>query len=118
MNKFITLFITLILFLASTVGLLGGGFIGGDFFPGNDRGEFYIQFELDKDASIEQTNLLTQKAEEYLSQKPEIEKMITTVGQASDGLMTSGGTKYKSEIQLICVTVTEKLNLQKYMPAN
>ena len=100
MNKFITLFITLILFLASTVGLLGGGFIGGDFFPGNDRGEFYIQFELDKDASIEQTNLLTQKAEEYLSQKPEIEKMITTVGQASDGLMTSGGTKYKSEIQL------------------
>src|SRR5690606_21308669 len=43
---------------------------------------------------------LTQKAEQYLAQKPEIEKMITTVGQASDGMMTTGGTKYKSEIQI------------------
>ena len=65
----------MILFLASTVGLVGGGFIGGDFFPGSDKEEFYLQMELNKDASIEQTNLLTQKAEAYLSQKPEIEKM-------------------------------------------
>ena len=99
-NKIITLLVTVILFLASTVGLVGGGFIGGDFFPGNDRGEFYLQFELEKDASIEQTNLLTQRAEEILIQKPEIEKMITTVGQASDGMMSTSGTKYKSEIQI------------------
>ncbi len=99
-NKVITLLVTLVLFFAS-LGLVFGGYIGGSFFPENDKGEFYLQFELDKDASIEQTNLLTQKAEAYLSQKPEIEKMITTVGQASDGMMTSsGGTKYKSEIQI------------------
>src|SRR5690606_41160312 len=88
------------LFLASTVGLVGGGFIGGDFFTSSDKEEFYLQLELNKDASIEQTNLLTQKAEQYLAQKPEIEKMITTVGQASDGMMTTSGTKYKSEIQI------------------
>ena len=99
-NKIITLVVTLILFLASTVGLVGGGFIGGDFFPSSDKEEFYLQLELNKDASIEQTNLLTQKAEQYLAQKPEIEKMITTVGQASDGMMTTSGTKYKSEIQI------------------
>ncbi|HLW62407.1 MAG TPA: efflux RND transporter permease subunit [Flavobacterium sp.] len=102
-NKIITLLVTVVLFLASTVGLVGGGFIGGDFFPGSDKEEFYLQLELSKDASIEQTNLLTQKAEQYLAQKPEIEKMITTVGQASDGMMTTGGTKYKSEIQIYLI---------------
>ena len=98
-NKIITLILTVVLFFAS-IGLAVGGYIGGGFFPTSDKEEFLIQFELPKDASIEQTNLLTQKAEAYLSKKPEIEKMITTVGQASDGMMTTSGTKYKSEIQI------------------
>lgn len=98
-NKIITLLLTFLLFFAS-IGLAVGGYIGGGFFPTSDKEEFLIQFELPKDASIEQTNLLTQKAEAYLSKKPEIEKMITTVGQASDGMMTTSGTKYKSEIQI------------------
>ena len=116
-NKIITLLITLILFLASTVGLVGGGFIGGDFFPGSDKEEFYLQMELNKDASIEQTNLLTQKAEAYLSQKPEIEKMITTVGQASDGMMTTNGTKYKSEIQIFLTDGHRKIEPTKVYAA-
>ncbi len=99
-NKILTLLITFILFIASTVGLFGGGFIGTDFFPGNDKGEFYLQFELNKDASIEQTNQITQKAEAFLKTKPEIIKTITTVGQASDGMMSTSGSAYKSEIQI------------------
>jgi len=98
-HKLITLGLTVGLFFASLM-LLGKGYIGTDFFPGNDKGEFYLQFELNKDASIEQTNLLTQQAEEYLSKKPEIESVITTVGQASDGMMSTNGTKYKSEIHI------------------
>src|SRR5690606_27356619 len=80
-NKIITIVLTIILFLLSTVGLFSGGYIGSDFFPGNDKGEFYLQIEMNKDASIEQTNFMTQKAEAHLANKPEIEKMITTVGQ-------------------------------------
>ena len=98
-NKIITLVITLVMFFAS-IGLVAGGYIGGDFFPGNDKEEFYIQFELDKDASIEQTNILMQKAEAYLTKKPEIDKIISTVGQSSDGMMSTSGTKYKGEIQI------------------
>ncbi|HUH26449.1 MAG TPA: efflux RND transporter permease subunit, partial [Flavobacterium sp.] len=116
-NKIITLIITVILFLASTVGLVGGGFIGGDFFPASDKEEFYLQLELNKDASIEQTNLLTQKAEAYLAQKPEIEKMITTVGQASDGMMTASGTKYKSEIQIFLTDGHKKIEPTKVYAA-
>lgn len=98
-NKLITLGITLALFIASIM-LVGKGYVGSDFFPANDKGEFLLQFELNKDASIEQTNFVTQQAEAYLAQRPEVERFITTVGQASDGMMSTTGTKYKSEIQI------------------
>jgi HAE1 family hydrophobic/amphiphilic exporter-1 len=98
-NKLITLLLTIVLFFASFT-LVTKGYIGSDFFPANDKGEFYLQLELNKDASIEQTNFMTQKAENYLAQKPEIERIITTVGQASDGMMSTSGTKYKSEMHI------------------
>ncbi|HEY8404261.1 MAG TPA: efflux RND transporter permease subunit [Flavobacteriales bacterium] len=98
-NKLITLGITLIMFFSSFM-LVIKGYIGTDFFPANDKGEFFLQLELNKDASIEQTNFMTQQAENYLSQKPEIERIITTVGQASDGMMSTSGTKYKSEMHI------------------
>src|SRR5690606_34447269 len=59
-NKAITLFIATVLFIGS-FGLVGAGFVGGEFFPRMDRGEFLVQIELPKDASIEQTNFITQK---------------------------------------------------------
>lgn len=98
-HKIITLGVTLFLFIASFM-LVGKGYIETAFFPDNDKGEFYLQLELNKDASIEQTNFLTQKAEQYLAKKPEIERLITTVGQASDGVMSVNGSKYKSEIHI------------------
>ncbi|PRD44557.1 efflux RND transporter permease subunit [Sphingobacterium haloxyli] len=100
LNKVVVLLVSVGLLFAS-FALVGMGYIGSDFFPGNDKGEFYLQMELNKDASIEQTNFLVQKAENYLAHKPEIERMITTVGQASDGMMNVGGTKYKAEIHII-----------------
>ncbi|OJV53615.1 MAG: acriflavin resistance protein [Bacteroidetes bacterium 43-16] len=98
-NKLITLGLTILLFISSIM-LVGKGYIGSDFFPANEKGEFLLQIELNKDASIEQTNFMTQTAESYLAKKPEIERFITTVGQASDGMMSTTGTKYKSEIQI------------------
>lgn len=100
LNKFLTLLLSFVLLIGAFM-LVGKGYIGSDFFPGNDKGEFYLQLEMNKDASLEQTNFMTQKAENYLSQKPEIERMITTVGQASDGMVNTSGTKYKSEIHII-----------------
>ncbi len=98
-NKLMTLMVALLLFIGSFM-LVGMGYIGTDFFPHNDRGEFLLQMELEKDASIEQTNLATQKVEDILSQRPEIARIITTVGQASDGMINVSGTKYKAEIQI------------------
>ena len=99
-TKLITLGVVLVLFLVSTIGLFSMGYIGVDFFPKSDKGEFLVQFELEKDASIEKTNKLTQQAEQYISGIPDVEKIITTVGKADDGMASTSGTKYKSQIQV------------------
>jgi len=95
-HKAVTL-ISVTLLLISSCGLVGGGFIGTEFFAQSDRGEFIVQLELPKDASIEQTNQIALKTEDFLSKKPEITSMISMVGQSSEGMGTLA-TPYKAEI--------------------
>lgn len=94
-----TLAIVFVLLIAS-FALVGAGFVGTDFFPKSDRGEFLVQIEMPKDAAIEQTNQMTQHAEAFLRTKPEVVSLITTVGQSSGGMGASQSTAYKSEINV------------------
>jgi HAE1 family hydrophobic/amphiphilic exporter-1 len=80
--------------------LAAAGFIGSEFFPKSDKGEFLVQLELPKDASLEQTNFLTQKAEAFLDKQPEITQLITTVGQSTGDFGGTQATAYKSEINV------------------
>lgn len=96
-HKLVTLLLVSALFVSSFF-LIGKGFIGFEFFAQGDRGEFLVQIEMPKDASIEQTNQMTWKAEEFLAGKPEVISQITTVGQSSDGFGAALSTAYKSEI--------------------
>jgi len=102
-----TILIVVVLFFSS-IGLLIGGFIGGEFFPKMDRGQFLVQMELPKDASVEQSNLSTQKAEDYLSGLKEVEGLITTVGQTSEGMGATQSTAYKAEIKVTLVDRKER----------
>ncbi|WP_313580546.1 efflux RND transporter permease subunit [Chishuiella sp.] len=102
---FIGVFVILIL----TVGILmRGNYIGGEFFPKTDKGEFLVQMELPKDATIEEANFVSQKAEKFLRGKKEVVDMITTVGQSSEGFGASQATAYKSEIDVILVDKTKR----------
>jgi HAE1 family hydrophobic/amphiphilic exporter-1 len=96
-NKKLTLSVVVVLFFSSFL-LIFWGFIGTEFFASGDRGEFIVKVELPKDASIEQTNKYTQIAEEYLKAKPEVTRVITTVGSSSDGFFGSQSPAYVSEI--------------------
>jgi HAE1 family hydrophobic/amphiphilic exporter-1 len=93
-----TIVLVLILFFGSIFGL--GGFIGGEFFASSDSGEFLVQIEMPKDASLEQTNFMTQKAEAYLKGEEYVHSQITTVGQTSEGFGASQATAYKAEIDV------------------
>lgn len=94
-----TILAVLVLFFAS-ISLLPLGFIGGEFFASSDSGEFLVQIELPKDASLEQTNFMTQKAEAYLSKQEYVKTQITTVGQTSEGMGAAQSTAYKGEINV------------------
>ncbi|AWH84123.1 acriflavin resistance protein [Flavobacterium album] len=101
-TKLATLGIVILLFFGS-IALLGAGFIGGEFFPKLDRGQFMVQLELPKDASLEQTNFMTQKAEKFLQDKKEVKSIISTVGQTSEGFAGVQSTAYKSEITVTLI---------------
>jgi hydrophobe/amphiphile efflux-1 (HAE1) family protein len=95
-----TIFVVLVLFFGTIFSLFGGGFIGGEFFASSDSGEFLVQIELPKDASLEQSNFMTQKAEAFLKNEEYVESQITTVGQTSEGMGGSQATAYKAEIDV------------------
>ncbi|MGC4235580.1 MAG: efflux RND transporter permease subunit [Niabella sp.] len=94
--------------LIASFTLIGAGFIGAEFFAKSDRGEFLVQIEMPKDVSLEQTNQVTQTTENFLKTKPEIVKLITTVGQSSDGMGANQATAYKSEILVQLVPKNER----------
>ncbi|NII26727.1 efflux RND transporter permease subunit [Pseudoflavitalea sp. X16] len=106
-HKKTTLTVMLVLFFGSFY-LVGAGYIGTEFFAKTDRGEFLVQIEMPKDASIEQTNAMTRRAEEYLKTKKEVTKLITTIGQSSDGMGASQSTAYKAEIDVQLVSKQER----------
>ncbi|WP_226064771.1 efflux RND transporter permease subunit [Kaistella polysaccharea] len=106
-HKIKTFLIVLFLF-ASSILLMVFGYIGTDFFPASDKGEFLVQIEMPKDVSLEETNFMTQKAEAFLKKDPAITSMITTVGQSSDGMGGAQATNYKSEISLKLIDQSER----------
>jgi HAE1 family hydrophobic/amphiphilic exporter-1 len=102
-----TLAIVLLLFFSS-IALIPAGFIGGEFFASSDSGEFLVQIQMPKDASLEQTNFMTQKAEAFLKTQEYVQTQITTVGQTSEGLGSSQATAYKAEIDVKMVDQKER----------
>lgn len=104
-TKILTVVIVTIVFVLS-FGLTK--FIGGEFMPSIDKSEFLVQIELPKDASVEQTNFMTQKAEAFLASQPEIKRIITTVGEQSDDFGGAQATDYKSEVDVLLVDKDER----------
>jgi HAE1 family hydrophobic/amphiphilic exporter-1 len=85
----------LVLFFSS-IALVPFGFIGGEFFAKSDSGEFLVQIELPKDASLEQSNFMAQRQK---NTQKYVKSLITKVGQTSEG-MGASQSAYKSEIDV------------------
>lgn len=105
-HKAIVLGVTAVLFFGS-FALVGGGYIGTAFFGNSDRGEFIIQLELPKDATLKETNLAAQRTEKLLAEKAEVTNIFTTVGRTT-GLLGGQNTPYLAEIQVRMVGVEER----------
>jgi len=97
-HKAVTLGAVTLLFFAS-LALVVSGFIGSEFVTMGDRGEVIITLELPKDATIEQTNQATLKAEQYIRSLPVVTSVFTSVG-SSTSFFGGGSNAYNSEMHI------------------
>ncbi|RDV13588.1 AcrB/AcrD/AcrF family protein [Pontibacter diazotrophicus] len=105
-HKFVVMLGTVVMFVAS-VALVPAGFIGSEFVSAGDRGEFILQLELPKNATVEQTNFAARTAEAYLDQFPEVTKIFTTVGTTSSA-QAGQNTAYLAEVSVQLVDASER----------
>jgi hydrophobic/amphiphilic exporter-1 (mainly G- bacteria), HAE1 family len=100
-HKVLTFAFVTLLFIGS-IALVPAGFVGSEVFGLGDAGEFMIQVELPKHATLKETNMKVLEVEHLLFKKREIKSVFTTVGSSSSGML-SGGTQnnaYKAEINV------------------
>jgi hydrophobic/amphiphilic exporter-1 (mainly G- bacteria), HAE1 family len=65
-------------------------FVGTEFFPKMDQGQFTVNIELPQGSLLENANEVTEKVEEILSKVPEMQKVFVTVGSAEQGMSFGG----------------------------
>lgn len=71
--------------LVGSLALPALGFIGTEFIGKSDRGEFTVEMELPSGFTFTNTNRLAHQAEKIISEFPEVNKILTTVGTGSQG---------------------------------
>ena len=86
--------------MGSVLLLFPLGFVNFEFQPYMDRGECIVQLEMPKDISMEESNRLVRKAEIWFMKRPEVEKVVTMVGQTSDNSQSNKGTPYLAELNV------------------
>ncbi|MBI5916329.1 MAG: efflux RND transporter permease subunit [Bacteroidetes bacterium] len=106
LNSFLV-FVAIIVLFVSSFSLISNGYIGTAFIQPGDRGEFIMKLELPKDATLHETNLATQRAEEFMVKKQEITKVFSTVGRSS-GMFGSQSTPYLSELTMKLVPLDKR----------
>lgn len=82
------LLIAVAIFIASFYVATGLQFA---FFPESDQGEFYLGFELQPGAPLEETNKLALETETILMQDPMIDMVLSTVGGGGSSGFGGGG---------------------------
>jgi len=98
----------------SVLSLFPLGLIGFEFLPEVDRGEFIVQLEMPKDISLEESNALVRKAEDWFRTKPEVAGVVTMVGLTSDNTQSTQGTPYLAELNVKLVPANQRKQATKY----
>jgi HAE1 family hydrophobic/amphiphilic exporter-1 len=75
-------------------------FIGAEFLPQTDRGEFAITLELPPGVKLVQTNAVAHRVEAMLARYPEVRKLIVNVGASSSGFIGMSSDNI-AEIQVV-----------------
>jgi len=105
-HKKTTLAAALVLFFGSFF-LVAGGFIQTEMMDAGDRGEFLVEMELDRSATLEQTSSYCLEVEKRMLLYPEIKNIYTKVG-TKGGSMSITETPYCAEFSVKLVPKNER----------
>lgn len=97
-----------IILIIGSIMLIAKGFIGAAFIPSGDQGELMINLELAPDASIYQTNILTQQVEKEIMARPEVDKVFSSIGFLTGGVAGTGNNSNRSELTVTLVDAKER----------
>jgi hydrophobe/amphiphile efflux-1 (HAE1) family protein len=61
-------------------------FVGSEFFPSYDRGEFIVSFKSAPGSSLEQTDVIAKYIETSLRKHPEVVNMLTSIGAGNEAV--------------------------------
>lgn len=78
-------------------------FVGTEFIPSSDQGQFNINITLPTGTNLETTREVVREVEKIVSEIPEIKSMLTTAGEGSGGMgfSTEGGNSGTIMINLV-----------------
>ncbi len=85
-NRWKVVALSAVLFFAS-LALAPLGFIGAEFIPQTDMGKFAVILDMPPDYTVQQTNLVTRKVENYVNSLPEVKKDFVEVGVSNEGFI-------------------------------
>jgi HAE1 family hydrophobic/amphiphilic exporter-1 len=97
-----------IILIIGSIMLVAKGFIGAAFIPAGDQGELMINLELAPDASIYQTNILTQQVEKEIMARPEVDKVFSSIGFLTGGVAGTGNNSNRSELTVTLVDAKKR----------
>ncbi len=69
------------LMMVGSLALVPLGYIGADFVPAADRGEFAVATKMPLGTTLEESNTAVSRLEEYILGLPDVEQVLTVVGQ-------------------------------------
>jgi HAE1 family hydrophobic/amphiphilic exporter-1 len=105
MHRRKTVFTVLAIFIGS---LLLIPFVGTEFFPKMDMGQFTVGIELPQGTLLKNTNEITGQIEEILNSVPEIQKVFATVGSSGNGMDVSGGASNTASLNITLKPLSER----------
>jgi len=97
-----------LLLIVGSVMLIGKGFIGAAFIPSSDQGELLINLELAPASSIYQTNMVTQEVEKMIMAQPEVEKVFSSIGFVTGGVVGAGNNSNRAELTVSLVDAKKR----------
>lgn len=97
-----------IILIIGAIMLVVKGFVGAAFIPSGDQGELMINLELSPDASIYQTNMLTQQVEKEILARPEVDKVFSSIGFLTGGVAGTGNNSNRAELTVTLVDAKKR----------